>query len=251
MRNERQIMKRLCLCILLVAALSVPLFAASGSTSMPSFWRYAHPDSKALIGVEWNRILHSSIGAEIRQKLFESGSEGEEALQLVDQVQRVFISSPGVPDGSPAGAKPAAVIAAQGAFDLAGIREMIEKESGVSRLYREVEVLDHTDEKGDRTAVALVSPRLVLAGDVDAVESAIDHYLAADPGQASNPLFQRASQLATENDIWLVANASPSDFGQGGGQQAQFLKDLERVEAGISMQSGLGIQLNLGTRSPQ
>ena len=75
-------MKRLCLCILLVAALSVPLFAASGSTSMPSFWRYAHPDAKALIGVEWNRILHSSVGTEIRQKLHEGGSDGAEALEL-------------------------------------------------------------------------------------------------------------------------------------------------------------------------
>ncbi len=244
-------MKRLSACIILAILAALPVAAASSSVSMPSFWRYAHPEAKALIGIEWNRILNSSIGAEIRQKLYETGAEGEEALALMDQVERIFVTSPGNPPGGQEESQPPVVVAAQGNFDLAQVREMLRQESAEPVEYESIEILEHVDEKGHATAVALVNSRLLVAGDMESVAAAIDHYHAADPSQMSDPLFQRASQLSANNDIWLVAHASPSDFGQSGMEQAQFLQNVRRVEAGISLQSGLGLELNLGADSAQ
>jgi len=36
---------------------------------MPAVWRYAHPNAKALIGIEWNRIVSSPVGQQILQTL--------------------------------------------------------------------------------------------------------------------------------------------------------------------------------------
>ncbi len=117
--------------------------------------------------------------------------------------------------------------------------------------YASTDIFHYQEKDGTMADLALVSPQLLLFGDDASVHAAIDHYLAGDASQASNPLYLRASELAATNDIWVVAHASPSDFSKDGLEQAQFLKDVDTIEAGVSLQSGLGLELNLGTNSPQ
>lgn len=248
-------MKRLIAGIILGCLSLAPAWAASSSVSMPSFWRYAHPNAKALVGIEWQRLLKSELGQELRDKIETQNADKPEwaANEIIDQINRVFISSPGRAEGATGGQTPA-VIAVQGNFDLDRIRELAAPKTGDSFVYGSTEILENvTPSKsgGQPMAVALVSPQLLLLGDVESVQDGIDHYLAADPGQMSNPLFVRAAALSGNNDIWIVANASPADFSQGGMQQAQFLNKVTSIEAGLSLQSGLGLRLNLGTDSKQ
>jgi len=243
-------MKRLAAALIL-ACLTLPIASAGpGSTSMPSFWRYTHPDAKALIGVEWSRLMNSSMGQEVRRKLAEQDTSKWTGIDLVDQISRVFISTPGNPEAA-AGDEVPGLIAVQGNFDMDRIRELAAEEVVERSDYESVEILKYTDKKGKPMAVALVSPQLLLLGDQESIEAGIDHYVAADPTQTADPLYVRASELSSQNDIWVVANASPADFSKDGAQQAQFLKDVDSIEAGLSLQSGLGLQLNLGTKSGQ
>ena len=117
--------------------------------------------------------------------------------------------------------------------------------------YQSVEILERTEADGATITLALVSAQTVLVGDAPSVRAALDHYFAADPGQASNPLFSRAAELAAKSDLWIVAKASPSDFSDNGGDQAKFLNDIEAIEAGVSLADGLGVELNLGTKSAE
>ena len=100
-------------------------------------------------------------------------------------------------------------------------------------------------------ALALVSPETLLLGDLASVKAAIDHRETADSASTESPLFARAMALAADNDLWLVSEISPTDFAQGGGDNAQFLKDMESIEIGLSLQDGLGAELSLGTASPE
>jgi hypothetical protein len=190
------------------------------------------------------------MGLKVRQSIAEQDTTGWDGAELMDQIGRIFISTPGNPDSASSDDVPG-LVAVQGTFDLERVRELIDAKLEESTEHGSVEVLRFAGNKGRPTALALVSPQLLLLGDFDSVSAGIDHYQAQDPGQASNPLYLRASELAGESDIWIVANASLSDFSKDGMNQAQFLKDVESIEAGISLQKGLGLQLNLGTNSEE
>ncbi len=236
-------MKRVFLAALAVTFAGGIAWAAS-SVSMPSMWRYAHPDAKALVGVEWQRILRSPVGEEIRKKVAEADPAGLKDLNVLESVQRIFVSSPGKRDGDPEG-QTAAVVAVQGNFDLEKIRELAAEKTTGSSTYEDIEILELQDKDGDPAALALVSSQLLLLGDPESVYAAIDHYRAGDPAQASDPLFQRAAELSAGNDIWIVAKTDPGDFA-GDGKQPKFLQSVRSVEAGLSFQDGLGLRLNLG-----
>ena len=50
--------------------------------------------------------------------------------------------------------------------------------------------------------MALVDERTLVIGDMESVTAAIDHHIAEDANQASDPLYQRASELSADNAIW-------------------------------------------------
>jgi hypothetical protein len=237
------------LSILAAAAVAGSLWAAPASVSIPSFWRYAHPEAKALVGVEWSRIAESPLGRQLRQKISESGGPVE-GLDLLDGVERVFVSSPGR-QGRAEGEQPPAVLAIQGRFDLDRVRAAVaEKLSGSSR-HRSIEILEGVKEGEDTTALALVDDRTLLAGDVESVRAAIDNYTGGSAPQGSSPLYARAAELAAANDIWVIGYASPEDFAGPGLEQAPFLNDIDSLEAGVTLSDGLAVRLNLGARSDQ
>ncbi len=243
-------MKQIAAVCLIVGVLSTGAWTAETSVSMPSLWRYAHPEARALVGIEWSRFLKSPMGRQLRQKMSESASRDSKALEIFDKIQQVFISSPGKLTRN-AAEQPPMVVAVQGEFDPDMIRKLVaDKTTGVST-YRSVEILEG-NKKGNRSmALALIDPQTLLVGDLDSVEAAIDHQFEADPGQATDPLFLRAAKLAAHNDLWLVTDASPSDFSSNTAKRPEFLNDINGIEAGVSFQDGLGLQLNLGTTSDE
>ncbi|MCP5117119.1 MAG: hypothetical protein GY953_40355, partial [bacterium] len=116
------------------------LLAEPNSASMPAVWRYAHPDATALIGIEWNRVLSSPLGQQIQAKITETGFSGTPGLEFLDDVDRIFISSPG-PAGPSSDEQPPAVVAVQGRFDLDKLRQMATEKMAASAVYRSVEIL--------------------------------------------------------------------------------------------------------------
>ena len=241
-------MRRIVVASLLSCFLAAAIWCAPGSVSMPSLWRYAHPEAKALIGIEWNRILNSPLGQQMRQKIAESGVSEVEGLDFLDDIDRIFISSPGNPEGETK-QQPPVVIAARGRFDLAKVRKIAAAKMTPVESYGPIEILEQHEADDVPMAMALVDSQTILLGDSESVRAAIDAHMAADPGVAEDPLFLRAVELAAGNDLWIVAHASPSDFSTTSTEQAPFLEDVERIEVGLSLQDGLGLQLNLGTAS--
>ena len=109
-------MKQIAAVCLIAGVLSTGAWAAETSVSMPSLWRYAHPEARALVGIEWGRFLKSPMGRQLRQKMSESASRDSKALEIFDKIQQIFISSPGKLTRN-AAEQPPMVVAVQGEFD--------------------------------------------------------------------------------------------------------------------------------------
>lgn len=241
-------MRRMATLCLLTAAWAVGIQASGTSVSMPSLWRYAHPDAKALIGVEWSRLANSPFGQQMRQKISAAATGEIKGLDVFNSIHRIFISSPGKL-GARSRQQPPVVFAVQGDFDLKKIRKLVGDKVAGEETYRSVDILEGAKTGGRQMALALVSPQTLVIGDLGSVKAALDHQAAADPSQASNPLFLRASKLAATNDIWLVADAPPAAFSSSKTKRPSMLNDITGVDLGISLRSGLGLQLNLDTKS--
>lgn len=244
-------MKRIVLACLAGLLAATAVIAAPPSASMPAVWRYAHPNATALIGIEWNRIAGSPVGQQIRSKIGEAGLSGAEGFDVLDDVLRVFISSPGKPGGAES-EQPPAVIALQGQFDLDEVRALAGAKMVEAGVYQSIPLFEEADAEGDDPmALALASSQTILLGNVGSVKAAIDHYQAADPAQSASPLFARAAELAAGNDVWIVSEASPEDFASSTDGTPSFLQDVESIEAGLSFRDGLGVELSLGAGSPE
>jgi len=223
---------------------------AAGSTSHPTFWRYAHPEAKVLVGVEWHRLSGAALVDQIRKELppglnFRSVANVGDVEMLRD-IERVFLSSPGAPKGKKETAKFVAAI--QGKFDLAKVRQFIVKQGAAPAVHRGVALLIST-RKNDDQCMALVSPQVLLVGHRAAVEAALDHHAAASPLAQQTKLYQRAGELSAANDIWVVGTMSPADLAGSDMPQAEMLKDVESFEASLSLQTGLGLQVSLNTKT--
>ncbi len=236
---------------------------AAGSTSHPSFWRYAHPQAKVLVGVEWQRLANAPLVAQIKQQFQKdmgglklAGLPQIPELSFLSGVERIFLSSPGEAR-KVAGKKQNApfVAAIQGKFDLAQVRQSIARSGSRATAYKGVVLLVPTTGKIEQ-CVALVSPQVLLFGDRAAVQAALDSHAAAGaPGPEQSRLFARAAELADRNDIWFVGAVSPAalagDDAQAAGISTQMFADVESFEAGLALQSGLGLQVNLNTKTEE
>lgn len=242
-------MKRtLHLCLVALVA-AVASFAQSASVSTPAVWRYAHPEAKALVGIEWTRLVNSPAGQQVREKISESGAPAIPGIELLDSIQSVFISSPGNPPGS-TDEQPPAVIAVQGSFDLDQVRALAAQNAAQETEYRSVPFLQTENDEGQPMTLALVGPQMLLLGDAVSVKAAIDHHETAEADVIDSSLYNRARTLSQANDVWIVSELSPTDFTQADGEVPPFLNDIDSIEFGMSLQQGLGAELNLGTASP-
>ncbi|MGH9673467.1 MAG: hypothetical protein ACRD44_09825 [Bryobacteraceae bacterium] len=223
---------------------------AAGSTSHPSFWRYAHPEAKVLVGVEWHRLAGAALVDQLKKELPPGltirsiPNVGD--LEMLKNIERVFLSSPGAPKGKKETAKFVAAI--QGRFDLTKVRQFIVKQGAAPAVHRGVALLIST-KRNDDQCMALVSPQVLLVGNRAAVQAALDHHAAASPHAQQNKLYHRAGELSAANDVWVVGTISPADLAGSDMPQAQMLKDVESFEAGLTLQTGLGLQVSLNTRT--
>lgn len=227
--------------LVLLAVAAVP----AAASSHPSFWRYAHPQAKVLVGIEWQRVMNSPPAQRMREEMAKEGWTrmlSSQGLDFIWDIERVFVSSPG-------GSKnqPPLVAAVQGRFDLAKVRQAIHGQGAQALVYRGVALLRNAKPGADQ-CMALVSPQVLLFGDRASVQAALDHYAAATPPPASR-LYQRASDLSARYDLWFVGTASPQDFAAAG--LPELVSQVESFEAGLSLQQGLGLDVNLNAKTAE
>jgi hypothetical protein len=236
----------------LLSALTVAVLSAQ-STSLPTFWRYSHPNAKALVGIDVQRISESPFGQRVAKEFAQAGLKAKadaEGLDFLNEVERVLISSTGGAAAHSGGEKstPPAVVALQGKFELARIRTLLKSKGAVRSYYLKAELYSPGKGEGTEFSIALAGPQTILMGDPASVKTALDHHAAADPAASANPLFQRAVELAAVHDVWFASETSPAELSSGGPFQAIF-SEVQGFEGGLSFRRGLGMEVNLATAS--
>jgi hypothetical protein len=207
-----------------------------------ALWQYVHPQARAIAGANWKEVSGSDVGRLLQIEFARMGLKNTGPASVLDNMERVLISSPG---GSGVQKDPTALVALEGRFDSPRIRAVLAEGTRRSR-YRGIEICSGPRGSGGQPMeLAILSHALLLIGDRSSVRAAIDH-----PAPPSGPLMVRARRLAAQNEIWAVMSTPPSAFAGEGLPQAELLKDIQGMDLGIALRTGLAISLHLQSSTP-
>jgi hypothetical protein len=207
-------------------------------------WAYTHPESKVLIGVDWQRAKSSATGQMLRRQLTELGGarmDVSKGFDFIETVDHILISTPGELTGGLEASQ--VLIALAGRMDAALLRKTMIPGTAVER-YRGIDLLiPPRGPDGQDLIAALVNESLTLIGDRASIEAA----LTEGQGMADRELRDRAAQLAETCEIWMIA-ATPPVRPEAAATAAPFVSGLDQLQAmdlGVSLANGLGLRMNL------
>lgn len=225
------------------------LQGATVSISEPSYWRYAHSDAKVLAGVEWKRIANTPAGVALRAVAGSAEIPGLSVTSLLEQIDRLLISSPGGANAKLNKQAPVLIIAT-GHFDLPQLRKLAITERGTLKQYKNAEFIYPPEYKAADSIVALIDSQTILIGEKPVVAAAIDKArIVYGPLSSFNRIFARANASAGDHDLWLIASVSPSEFFTAPGPQTPFLSDILSADMAVDFHEGLGLGFRLATKS--
>ena len=252
------------------------LAAALSATAQTNAWELGHPDAKLLMGVDLKSLRESSVGQSIREQMHAQpaatgaapsplqASFQAMAFGILDQIDRVFLSSPA---NAAAGAKnnPPFLVVVEGRFPMAQLAPFLQ---GPSRTYRGAQVYRTTRDTGktttvktnttpiNPTSVALLDGGTLLLGDEKSVLAALDRRGRALP--PASALLARAQALASTHDFWAIADTPLSKFQPASASPgnplasalaSQIASQIKGIETGLSLRDGFQFELNLATDS--
>lgn len=226
------------------------LFARPACAQDETLWRYARPDAKMLLGLDW-RKAKSSPAAEMLKKQFRqaavSSSGSPLGMEFLEQVDQVLLSTSGdmASLSGPGGKQQPVVVALAGRIDRARLKKLMVDGVAVER-WRGVDLLIPPKSAGSEAVMAIVSGSLALMGDRASVEQA----LSGEGGVRDAALLERARALASECEFWLAGTAPVSTPGSADPAMKQ-LEDVESMDLGVSLRNGFGFRVNLGMKSPE
>jgi len=234
----------------LIASIALLAPAAAECQSDPALWRFVHPNVKALVSINWQRIRQSPAVATIRGQWASGKLTALPGLEMLDDVDRILISSPGTPDtGNQAAggaaaesAPPPVVFAVYGHFDGSKVRQFFARLDTKAQTYNAFQVY-RPQSKGDKNmAYVLFDPKTILFGDAPSVFAALDRTQFGPPALPSGSIVARAVDMEAEYEFWVVMNQPEllaSDRFAGLIPGGDFVSGAQGFEAGVNLRSGL------------
>jgi hypothetical protein len=234
---------RLRVCVALIALLAP---AVAECQSDPAPWRFVYPNAKALININWQRIRQSPAGAMIRDQWLKAGPIAAiPGIELLDQVDRVVISSPGNETTTGTAVEPAnapMLIAVQGHFDAAKTRQLFARLGAKPQTYNSFQVYRPRGADAKDMAYVLFDAGTILFGDAPSLFAALDRNQFAPPAPEHGSIIARAAEMDATYELWLVittpdilSNDRLADLFRAG----EWAQDAQGFEAGVNLRSGL------------
>jgi hypothetical protein len=227
------------------------VFAATAAAQTDT-WELGHPDAKLMLGVDVKSIRESAAW-----KLFSDSTKAQtppaqppvQAMQamgkqILDQVNYIFVSSPGNPTLNAKTTAPF-LLAVEGKFPLEALKAF---QKSAPRRYRTADLYRTT--KTDTTTLAVMDG-LVLLGDEKSVLSALDRRGHALP--PASKLLARAKALAATHDVWIIADESLSKFQPATAAwnplAAPFASQIKGIDFGLAVHEGFEFDLSLASEN--
>jgi len=243
----------------------LPLLAAAvGAAAQTNAWGLGHPDAKLLVGIDLKSLRESAAGQSFRSQMgAQSPQMGPAAMAFgfLEQIDRVFISSPAI--SSPAissrssktgraaantSENPPFLLVVEGTMP---IQQLLAFLPGVAHRYHMVDV--YRGAKATDASMAMLDSRTILIGDEKSVLAAIDRRGNNSP--PASAILARARQLASTQDVWMLATDDLSKFQPAnaslpGPLAGQILAgQIKGVDLGFAVRDGFQFEMSLATES--
>ena len=206
-------------------------------------WRYAHPNAKALIGIDVEQVRKSQMAEQFRTQVkaakFPMSFPGMEFLNAVD---RVIISSPGRVTDNPK-EEPPVLIAVRGHFDLVKLRQALVKSGAKPQAFQSLTIYRPQEKANSDFGFAPLDSETLLIGDANSLFQTIER-LKQTPEQSPS-ILQRARQLDSQYEFWAILTMPPAAMASSRVPFAEALQNLTGLEAGFSVRDGLAFQITL------
>ena len=201
-------------------------------------WPLIHPNSKALIGIQWAAVQHSEVGKWLRQRWI--GDLEVPGLDFSKDVQQVLISSPGRLGGQ----EPQLLIAVRGNFDQKRVEEALIRAGTSRQMFSGVAVYRPRAKGSSDPSFALLTEHVILIGDPASLFSTIERSRLPRPADEGS-FLERAQALDLRYDCWalLTDPASMQNFMFASLVGKTMSAEAVGLEAGISVRDGLAIDV--------
>jgi len=232
----------------MLSLLIAPLVASAQTN--PALLRFVHPDAKALISIDWKRLRQSHLGTMIRQKWVDgSGIPGTELLNDID---RVVISSPGKNDADASPEDAPLLIVVGGRFDLAKVREILLAQGAKPQKFNNVEVFRPQGKTSKEMAFVLLDAQTILIGDPRSIFGCLERSAFPTPAPGPNSLLARAAQIDTNYDVWALMttpNVLASDRLMAMLTSSEVGSEAHGFQIGLSLRDGFTIDTTMTLQS--
>jgi len=222
-------MRKCTLVVLLSCAVLIPAAQAADS----SLLGLAPADSSVLIGIDVRQILQSDFGKLIAEQVAGPGhpeAQGFAAMAGFDPLRdldEVLIAAP-------AKQNPNGLMLLRGHFDVAKVSQLAAMVGMKGADYHGVQVMAKPGQAGGFSAMAVLDPTLVVAGDEAGVRAFVDRR-----GRAVNlnaAIAAKAGEMSKANGIWVLLNAAPATLvpqGANPGTAGKLLETIEQASFGV------------------
>jgi hypothetical protein len=229
-----------------VALIGLLVPVAAQCQSDQTLWRFVHPNAKALVSINWQRIRQSPAGAMIRDKWLNAGLIAAiPGIELLDEIDRVVISSPGnetPTDTAGEAAKPPLLVVVRGHFDAVRLHRLFTRLGGKAQAYNSFQVYRPQGKDAKDLAYVLFDASTILFGDAPSLFAALDHNQFEPPVQEPGSITARAAEMDAAYEIAWILNmpaSMSSDWLAGLFPGADWASEAQRMEAGFNLGSGL------------
>lgn len=211
-----------------------------------ALWRYIHPGSKAVIGIDWKKIQQSAAGQMLHEQMT-GGTLPVPGVEFLQDIDRVLLSSPG---GGDEQSEPPLLIAVRGHFNQREVKTALLKHGAKRQMYGAVPIYRPQGKNGKEFGFVLPDAQTILIGDIASLTSILDktEFTKSEP----NPIVGRAVIMDPLYDFWAVI-ATPKALGNERLMSLftgeAFGEETLGFEAGISFRDGMTMNVGISTQS--
>ena len=241
---------------LALIALLVP--AAVEGQQDSGLWRFVYPNAKAVASINWQRIRQSQAAATIRDEWLNRGTGSAlPGIEMIDQIDRVLISSPGNLFGRDAdgdSGKPAVLFAVQGHFEAAKVHQFFTRLGTKAQAYNSFQVYRPQAKGAKDMAYVQFDASTVLFGDAPSIFAALERNRFTPPTPEPGSIMARAAEMDAQYEFWLVIDTPEmmsSDRIAGLFHGAEWISEAQGFEAGVSLRAGLSADVTVRLASEE
>jgi hypothetical protein len=202
-------------------------------------------------GIDLKRLAASPMGRDLAAHMKAGGMTGQMSMAGMDflaDVDRVFLSSTGTaPSRRGKKEEMRGVVALEGKFQPAKVKKFLTSKRLRRASGAGLEL--YTDPKDPAMVLAVAGPSVLLLGDRESVLEAVANRAVADPATASSAVYRRASELASQYEVFFVSEAPPGAIAGTKSKGLEMFEAVRGFEGGLRIGEALELALSLDAGS--